>query len=91
MAKKKKLRMRKENLILFVLLGLGLLFVLMDFDLPEDTLETTAELPTCPDCTEEFYADWVTKSNEAQGYEVLLVNLFTEFFNFASEVPIINF
>jgi hypothetical protein len=33
MAKKKKLRMRKENLILFVLLGLGLLlFVFNDYD-----------------------------------------------------------
>ncbi len=37
MAKKKKLRMRKENLILFVLLGLAILFVIVEDYYYEDT------------------------------------------------------
>jgi len=62
MVKQKKLRVRKENLILFVLLGLGLLFVLTgDYSFNLDSLTFTS-----PESE-------VTSYLEYRGYEVVKV------------------
>ena len=69
MVKQKKLRVRKENLILFVLLGLGLLFVLTgDYSFNLDSLTFTS-----PESE-------VTSYLEYRGYEVVKVCNINSFF-----------
>ena len=66
MAKKKKLRMRKANLILFVLLGLAILFVIVEDYYYEETPVTYSDLLEEPPLEEEWNWDdcWVKIEKE---------------------------